>query len=119
MLESISTLNLVPVISKSTRCQVPSQKHLSNYIYGYKEIKTKKDGSQEEEDVVVSYDKSFKNIISTKDPSLIDTNNFLENKIKVYNFKHLGVNDHNADNVAFAILFSITQSCTNISTAKC
>ena len=53
---------------------------LSNYIYGYKEIKTKKDGSQEEKDVVVSYDKSFKNIISTKDPSLIDTNNFLEKK---------------------------------------
>lgn len=77
---------------------------LSNYIYGYKIITTKKDGSQEEEDVIASDDKKFKNIISTKDPSFIDENNFLENKIKVYNFKHLGVNDHNADNVAFAIM---------------
>ena len=77
---------------------------LSNYIYGYKETVTKKNGEKKEEDVVVSYDKSFINIIKHKDPNLIDENSFLENSIKVYNFKHLGITDHDADNVAFAIM---------------
>ena len=77
---------------------------LSNYIYGYKKITTKKDGSQEEEDVVASDDKKFKGIINDKDKDFFNTSKISKNSLKVYNFKHLGVNDHNADNVAFAIM---------------
>lgn len=78
--------------------------NLSNYIYGYKEIKTKKNGSQKKKDVVVSYDKSFKDIINHKDKDFFNTSKISKDSLKVYNFKHLGVNDHNADNVAFAIM---------------
>lgn len=81
---------------------------LSNYIYGYKETVTKKNGKQEEKNVVISYDKSFVNIIKKTDTNFIDENNFLESSIKVYNFKHLGVTDHDADNVAFAIMLRET-----------
>lgn len=77
---------------------------LSNYIYGYKKITTKKDGSQEEKDVVASDDKKFKGIINDKDKDFFNTSKISKNSLKVYNFKHLGVNDHNADNVAFAIM---------------
>lgn len=78
--------------------------NLSNYIYGYKEIKTKKNGFQKKKDVVVSYDKSFKDIINHKDKDFFNTSKISKDSLKVYNFKHLGVNDHNADNVAFAIM---------------
>lgn len=77
---------------------------LSNYIYGYKIITTKKDGSQEEKDVVASDDKKFKGIINDKDKDFFNTSKISKDSLKVYNFKHLGVNDHNADNVAFAIM---------------
>lgn len=77
---------------------------LSNYIYGYKEIKTNKNGKEKEKKVLISYDNSFKNIINSRDKEFYKSSKISRDSLKVYNFKHLGINDHNADNVAFAIM---------------
>lgn len=76
---------------------------LSNYIYGYKEIETNNKKGTEDE-IEITYDKSFREAITKYDSTFFKSNNISSDSVRVYNFKHLGSIDHNADNVAFGIM---------------
>lgn len=62
---------------------------LSTYIYSVKN----------------NFSKTFvKQILSLENEEFFDVNNIKTSTLKVYNFKHFGVDDHNANNVSFSIM---------------
>ncbi|MGN1123779.1 MAG: hypothetical protein ACI4RR_05490 [Eubacterium sp.] len=65
---------------------------LSNYIYMMKNNSSNR----------------FIELVKEEEKDLFDKNSIEESSIKVYNFKRFGNDDHNADNVAFAIMLRKT-----------
>ena len=51
----------------------------------------------------------FINLVKTEEKEIFEKNSFDESSIKIYNFKNIGTTDHNADNVAFAIMLRETE----------